>query len=280
MFRIGVRIAPPQHFLIINVVVRLLHINVIYISAQILSICGVDLNQCREFVRLQHHLFHGERLVIVVHDGQADGTQRRGQFQVRAHDFLARCTGMYACITDEELVLGVCLSHVRAVLHLLANAVYGLAVALVVSKRESEEVVTLQNLGSGFPSAVCLSYELIVRAGVIHELVPLRPRLFGPFLQVVKRANRRVVVIMASDFVHQQGADFVIFSPLVFAVKAQTRIRALASQHIQSDIHRRTKRSLAVLDALPVANEIVISTSSEQRHKRCRHQYMFCSHFA
>ena len=180
---------------------------------------------------------------------------------------------MNAAETDEELVVSVCSFQILAILLLFADAVYSLAIAIVSCKRMCEEVVTFQHLGASAPLAI-LALEGIIRVDVVHQLVTLQPRLFSPCLQVIIRT------LITYQFVHQQGTNLIAILPFVSIVIDKTGISISVAKNIQGDIHLGAQGSIPALDALLVANEIIISTSSEQRQKRCCHQYMFCSHFA
>ena len=193
---------------------------------------------------------------------------------------------MDACIADEELVIGVSLlqgSGGRAVLHLFADAVDGLAVAVIGCKREGEEVVTFQHLGVGHPRAVALAHERVVRVDVVHQLVSGGPGHFLPSLDVIVRTNVFTIIILGNHLVHQQCADGVVGLPQVAFVlardEAQAGVGPVAFQYIQRDAHGGTHGCIPALAALLVANEIIISTSRKQRQERCCHQYVFRSHF-
>ena len=241
----------------IYVIARISSILTIFTS--VLSLRRVNLNQGIESFGLQHNLLHGEVLVTHILDSH--------------------------CYSAEELVFGVSLlqgSGGRAVLHLFADAVDGLAVAAIGCKREGEEVVTFQHLGIGLPSAVALAHKRVVRVDVVHQLVSGSPGHFFPFFDVIVRTES-LVAFHGNHLVHQQCADGVVGLPLVaFAharYEAQAGVSPVAFQHIQRDVHGGALGCIPALAALLVANEIIISTSRKQRQERCCHQYVFRSHF-
>ena len=218
-------IAPPFHFIHINIVTRSFN-RKIFILTCILGSNRVDLNQRWEVFALQNHLFNRECRcdIRLVFDGQTDGTQHRGHFQIGTHHVFTLCASHNTAVTNKELVVSISFFPVTAILFLFADAVYSLTVTHVVCERRGEEVVTFQHLGVGFPSAILLAFERIVRAYIVYEAVSFRPRLFGPFLQVFEGTLRSLVILIgahaASHLVHQQGADLVTGFPLVTGLVA------------------------------------------------------------